>query len=118
MAEGVGYGAWYNSQKQHWLGWLAEYDGPGAYQRKPSGRRSAQFAYNHIQCAPMLLWLAEALELPETKLEEAFLAVLDARSSHSKICAALRRVIPWSDVFDALELKQTKVDRIFDLFAK
>jgi hypothetical protein len=27
-------GVWYNSQKQHWTGWLGEYDGPGAYSRK------------------------------------------------------------------------------------
>lgn len=25
---------WYTSQKEHWLGWLSEYDGPGAYDRK------------------------------------------------------------------------------------
>ena len=23
-------GVWYKSQKEHWLGWLSEYDGPGA----------------------------------------------------------------------------------------
>ncbi|MBR0405923.1 MAG: hypothetical protein IJI68_12125, partial [Eggerthellaceae bacterium] len=22
-------GVWYRSQKEHWLGWLSEYDGPG-----------------------------------------------------------------------------------------
>ena len=24
---------WYPNQKEHWLGWLREYDGPGAYDR-------------------------------------------------------------------------------------
>ena len=37
-------GVWYTSQQEHWLGWLAEYDGPGAYGRKTSKRRSAGFA--------------------------------------------------------------------------
>src|SRR5271165_3926098 len=44
----------YKSQKQHWLRWLGEYGGLGAYRRKP-GDRSTKFVYNHIQCAPMLL---------------------------------------------------------------
>lgn len=35
LGEGVGYrNAWYSSQKEHWLGWLAEYSGPGAYGRQ------------------------------------------------------------------------------------
>jgi len=45
---------WYQSQKEHWRGWLAEYHGPGYYGRKNS-RRTAEFVYNHINCAPMVL---------------------------------------------------------------
>jgi hypothetical protein len=58
-------GAWssekvrYKSQKDHWLGWLSEYDGPGFYGRK-TGSRTAEYAYNHIVCPPMVLWLSEA----------------------------------------------------------
>jgi len=40
-------GVWYTSQKEHWLGWLSEYNGPGAYDRKIWRGRSAKFAYNH-----------------------------------------------------------------------
>ncbi len=50
---------WYSTQKEHWLGWLTEYDGPGAYGRA-NWMRSAGFVYNHIRCPPMLAWLAEA----------------------------------------------------------
>jgi hypothetical protein len=53
-------GVWYKTQKEHWLGWLSEYDGPGAYSRKSWSGRSAEYVYNHINCPPMLLWLAEA----------------------------------------------------------
>ena len=31
---------WYRSQKEHWLGWLREYDGPGYYGRRDWGRSS------------------------------------------------------------------------------
>jgi hypothetical protein len=48
-------GVWYTSQKEHWLGWLSEYDGPGAYGRKRWMGRSAEFVYNHINCPPMVV---------------------------------------------------------------
>ena len=54
LKEGAGFGgAWYTSQKQHWLGWLRDYSGPGAYGRKAKAARGARFVYNHGQCAPM-----------------------------------------------------------------
>ena len=53
-------GVWYRTQKEHWLGWLGEYHGPGAYGRAPSEERDARFVYNHIVCPEMLLWLIEA----------------------------------------------------------
>lgn len=37
-------GVWYTTQKQHWLGWLSEYDGPGAYGRRSGQNRDAKFA--------------------------------------------------------------------------
>lgn len=48
-------GQWYRTQKEHWLGWLAEYQTPGGYGRTPDLSRGAQYAYNHILCPPMLL---------------------------------------------------------------
>jgi hypothetical protein len=50
------------------MGWLSEYNGPGAYSRKAWRGRSAEFVYNHIGCPPMLLWLAEVTGLPKAKL--------------------------------------------------
>ena len=57
MTRGVwsNQGVWYITQKEHWLGWLSQYDGPGAYGRKTRSGRSAEFVYNHINCPPMLL---------------------------------------------------------------
>ncbi|WP_434480819.1 hypothetical protein [Gemmatimonas sp.] len=37
---------WYLTQKEHWLGWLGEYDGPGGYSRTSTRKRDAKYAYN------------------------------------------------------------------------
>ncbi len=68
---------WYSSQKEHWLGWLRQYDGPGYYGRK-NPQRSAEFVYNHIGCPPMLLWLGEACRIPRQRVMEAKRAALAA----------------------------------------
>jgi hypothetical protein len=70
---------WYANQREHLLGWLDEYDGPGYYGRK-NPNRSAEFIYNHFQCAPGLLWLAEAAGVPRFALVKAKKAVLAGRS--------------------------------------
>src|SRR5262245_48141469 len=84
-------------QKEHWIGWLEEYDGPGYYGRKNPGR-SAEFIYNHLHCPPMLLWLAEAAGARKPVLRRAWAAVLAARTSLTSQSAALRSVLPWAEV--------------------
>lgn len=99
LEEGSGYAnAWYTSQKQHWMGWLTEYNGLGAYGRKTHKGRDARFVYNHIQCSPMLFWLAEALKLRKDKLDEAEQAIMAAPRRNASQCAAFRLVIPWSEI--------------------
>jgi hypothetical protein len=92
---------WYRSQKQHWLGWLGEYDGPGFYGRS-RWDRSAKFVYNHIQCPPMLLWLAEASGLPRARLLRAKAAALSAGDHHGPSTAAIRSLLPWDVVEQSL----------------
>jgi hypothetical protein len=46
------------TQKELWLSWLSDYDGPGASGRQ-TANRSAAFATT-TSCPPMLMWLAEA----------------------------------------------------------
>ena len=91
-------GVWYKSQKEHWLGWLAEYDGPGAYNRKTHRGRSAEFAYNHINCPPMLLYLAEAVSVPKATLLAATRSAFSARRPRAGHCAAIRKMIPWAEI--------------------
>jgi hypothetical protein len=48
---------WYESQKEHWVGWLFHYNSPGAYGRKVVEGRNAKFVYNHVVCPELLLYL-------------------------------------------------------------
>jgi hypothetical protein len=87
---------WYSSQKEHWLGWLSHY---------PWGK-SAEFVYNHLKCAPMLVWLAEATGVSKaelTKASDAALAALAARVNLSSECAAVRKLIPWRSIKACLD---------------
>ena len=86
-------GVWYGSQKEHWRGWLRGYHGPGHYKRK-RWDRPAEFAYNHLLCPPMVLWLGEASGIPKRKITLAKDAALKASSLAAR-CAAIRKVIPW-----------------------
>ncbi len=91
ISVGVGFdGAWYRSPKEHWLGWLSGYNGAGAYGRSNQTPRNARYAYNHIQCAPMLFWLAEALGFDTDKLDAAYDAVIAIDAKGARQCAALR----------------------------
>ena len=92
---------WYTTQKQHWLGWLSEYDGPGAYGRVPGQQRDARYAYNHIVEPKMLLWLIAAAGInPDlvnaARASAAGLATLQQQS------AAIRKHVPWDEVANVL----------------
>ena len=95
-------GVWYKTQKEHCLGWLSEYDGPGAYGRKTRSGRSAEFVYNHINCPPMLLWLAEAAGVSKRDVLAAKRIALSARRNRGTHCAVIRRAIPWSIIEERL----------------
>jgi len=93
---------WYKSQKEHWRGWLLEYDGPGAYGRKTWNGRSAEYVYNHINCAPMVLWLGDACGVSRSKMKAAVRAAPKAGSNSSAQCAAIRREVPWTLIEECL----------------
>jgi hypothetical protein len=91
-------GVWYTSQKEHWLGWLSEYDGPGAYDRKTWRGRSAKYIYNHIQSPSMLIWLAEAIGISKAKLKLARCSALSGPHNKASHCAKVRKIIPWQEI--------------------
>lgn len=95
--------AWHSSQKEHWLGWLSDYDGPGAYRRKTWRGRDAEFVYNHVVNPKMLIWLAEAAGAPKAKVKRACAAALSAGATMQAMSAAIRRVLPFSEIDVLLE---------------
>lgn len=81
-----------HAHKEHWTGWLAEYDGPGYYGRA-NHNRDARYVYNHINAPAMLIWLAEASGVDTALVREAVKATRDL--PYARQAAAVRRVIPW-----------------------
>lgn len=87
---------WYKSQKEHWIGWLKEYDGPGFYNRKNQTGRDAKYIYNHIMCSPMVLYLPEALGVSQTLIKKAFNAVIKSGDpGMAKQCGMIRKILPF-----------------------
>jgi hypothetical protein len=95
---------WYKTQKEHWIGWLSEYNGPGAYGRKSGQNRDAKFAYNHIMCSEMLLFLIRAIPLKPELIEAAEKEYQNGstllQKAHS--VGAIRKIVPWSEIYQSL----------------
>jgi len=94
-------GVWYKTQKEHWLGWLKEYDGPGYYNRIPEQNRTAEYAYNHAVNPLLLLWLIEASGVDAHLVAAAERAAKKGRTMMEK-SGAIRRLVPWPVVADRL----------------
>jgi hypothetical protein len=94
---------WWSSQREHVTGWLEELDGPGAYDRKSRGLGARHF-WQHFQCAPGLLWVAEALGEDEDVVKRASEEASGAGRPASQ-CAAIRKVIPWERIEHLLEMR-------------
>ncbi|MCU1471014.1 MAG: hypothetical protein JWQ39_2163 [Glaciihabitans sp.] len=87
---------WWSSQREHVTAWLDEIDGPGAYDRASRGL-AARHAYMHFQCAPGLLWIAEALGEDTSIVQFASDSAAGIGRGGTQ-CAAIRRVIPWERI--------------------
>ncbi|MFT0847310.1 hypothetical protein VR010_06075 [Actinomycetaceae bacterium L2_0104] len=95
---------WWSSQKEHMVAWFRELSGAGKYKRKSRGL-GARHGYNHFQCAPGLLWLAEALGEDTAVVQEAAAAAGGVGRPASQ-CAAIRRKIPWRRIAALLEAQE------------
>ena len=96
-------GKWYRTQKEHWLGWLREYEGPGYYGRLPTTRRSARRAYMRIGEPKMLLWLIDAAGLG-AQLPVAARTPRQTSGEMRKQAASIRQRVPWEVIASALGL--------------
>jgi hypothetical protein len=92
---------WYESQKEHWIGWLFNYNSPGAYGRKVTSGRDAEFVYNHIVCPGLLTYLADASGVSRSLVRQAKRMMLSKGTEMAR-AGAIRRIIPWGTVQTAL----------------
>jgi len=97
---------WFKTQKEHWLGWLKSYDGPGGYGRQPGRQRDAKFAYNHVVNPYMLLYLIDVLAMPPDTIVSAELACERGETLMEK-SGLICKIVPWSAVHAAIEKRKT-----------
>ena len=93
--------AWYESQKEHWIGWLYHYNSPGAYNRKTTSGRDARFVYNHIVCPGLLTYLADKSGVPR-KLVQEIKQIERGSGTEMNRSGKIRKVVPWELVEAAL----------------
>lgn len=91
----------YQTQKDHWLGWLNPSAGTGTYPRSTGDGAPASKVYNRIAEPKMLLWLASAAGVAPELVAQAS-AAADAEPRFMSKCGAVRKFLPWSLVADAL----------------
>ena len=97
---------YYASQREHLIAFLGEYDSPGAYGRSTFDG-SARDWYQRFQCAPGLVWLAEALGEDVDVLNAGVAAIRTAGPRAASECAAFRRIVPWSRIEELLGRQRT-----------
>jgi hypothetical protein len=95
------HGIWYESQKEHWVGWLFHYNSPGAYDRKVTHGRDAKFVYNHVVCPGLLTYLAAASGVTRRLVLEAR-RIEKSDATEMQRAGEIRRVVPWDVVRRAL----------------
>lgn len=104
-------GKWYRTQKEHWIGWLFEYNGPGAYGRHTQQGRDAKFVYNHVVEPRMLLYLAKAAGVSRGRVLAARKKLGGGRSLMQQ-AAEIRRLLPWELVAKALSPRPAEEDGV------
>ena len=92
---------WYESQKEHWVGWLFHYNSSGAYGRKITSGRDAKFVYNHVVCPGLLTYLAGAAGVSPAVVRQARRIEASNDSLMARV-GAIRRILPWELVQTAL----------------
>ena len=92
--------------KPHWIGWVSEYNGPGYYGRS-NWDRDAEYIYNHLHSAGMLIWINEAAGVSHAQVLRAWDAarpLVRAGSDRPGAAGIIRAWLPWRN----LETKLTE----------
>lgn len=93
------YKSGYDTHKDHWLGWLSEYNNSdgGYYGRSDTTIRDARTVYQRIGCGEMLIWLAEAAGESPVAIRMTINAIGDrdsGRTTHAQ-AKIVRSRHPW-----------------------
>lgn len=94
--------AWYENQREHWLGWLKEYDGPGFYGRA-NWEVDARSVYNRVGNPAMVLWLGEASGVPTEVVKKTAAEAMKLRGSFPRQCGAIRSRISWDMIEERIK---------------
>lgn len=114
---GVGFhGKWYRSQREHWLGWLAAKRIEAELKGEDPASLKARAVWQRLKCMPMMFWLAEAVGLNSTLLDQVEEAASTAAEENGKDCAmhgkVIRGYLPWAEMESAiLAAKPTDTDK-------
>lgn len=88
------------NQKWHYFeSWCKPSIDDGSFKFSAAGSRG----YSNFSCPELQLWIIEASGIPSSKVKEAYDAAVEekiAGSRVSTICAAIRAIVPWSDIND------------------
>ena len=103
---------WWKHQREHLCAWFYQLGTPGAYGRK-SRDMTARGAYNRFQCAPGLLWLAEALG-ESTAVVAAAAEAAGGVGRPATQCAAIRRVIPWRRIEELAKQAEIEILKLHE----
>jgi len=88
---------WYKTQREHWIGWVSEYEISNVYGRKHGESRDAKFIYNHIVEPKMLLWFIDAAGVDSKLVKAARLQSSKGKTMMQK-SGIIRKLVPWETV--------------------
>lgn len=84
----------YASHRDHWTGWLEEYDGPGYYGRS-NWNRDARYVYQHLNNGNIIVWLNEAVGESPRLIRLTIAKMRTAGPRAQAEAATARRFLPW-----------------------
>lgn len=84
----------YASHKEHWIGWLSEYDGPGFYDRS-NWKVDARTVYQRLNNGHMIVWLNEAAGEDPSLIRRTIREMKQGGPRKQTIAKIARSFLPW-----------------------
>jgi hypothetical protein len=84
----------YATHKDHWIGWLEEYDGPGYYSRS-NWDVDARTVYQRLNNGNMIVWINEAAGESPTRIRLTIAKMLQGGPRKQMMAMIARSFLPW-----------------------